>query len=253
MIESGREVEELIVAAFHQARDRGRPDWRHMTLGVLKNRMLQLSKQAFDEHRFGAASFRDLLADYPALVRVNGFTVEFLKEESTPEAPLEGARVRADLWRAVMDYSSGRRYAWDPELGRVREPTSESDLILPTIARTDFEEWRKQFAEEHADDEDVQTWLATGSGSEDLPRVRQGEWNGFLKRAVVARLEAWFAQVHVTPPGLLEEHTTRLDRRGDNVEGLRRIVMACVAVMTEEELREIRLPPSAVLRARSRL
>ncbi|MCC6555976.1 MAG: hypothetical protein IT372_23695 [Polyangiaceae bacterium] len=245
-------VEELIVAAFRQARDGGRPDWRNMTLAVLKNRMLQLSNREFAKHP-GAASFRDLLAKYPALVRVNGSNVEFLKEESTPEVPLERARVRADLWRAVMDYSSGRRYAWDPELGNVREPMSESDLILPTIARTDFEVWRRQFAAEHAGDEDVQTWLAKGLGSEELPRLRQREWNGFLKRVVVARLEAWFAHVNVTPPGLLEEHATRPDRRDDNAEGLRRIVIACVAVMTEAELREIRLSPSVVLRARTRL
>ena len=52
----------LIVRAFAEARTKGKADWRTMTLGVLKNRLLQLTGRRFKEADYGAMTMRDLVA-----------------------------------------------------------------------------------------------------------------------------------------------------------------------------------------------
>src|SRR6266511_4011661 len=65
------EGKRLILAAFAAARDKGVPDWRRMTSAVLKNRLLALTNGQFDERRWNATSFRQFLAQYLDLLRID--------------------------------------------------------------------------------------------------------------------------------------------------------------------------------------
>ena len=90
-----------------------------MTIPVLKNRLLLLTKNTFKEADFGAISFRDFLSKVPDIVRVDGASVPgfVILKSAAPERPerpsanaVRSEQIRADLWRAVLDYSSGHRY-----------------------------------------------------------------------------------------------------------------------------------------------
>lgn len=223
-----------------------------MRVAVLKNRMLQLSDGAFHERDFGADSFTAFLSRFPSLVRVDAGQAEFLGPDDDGAQLSPNTRIRPDLWRAVLDYSSGKAYTWDANQSTVRE-ASTNELVLPTITRSVFEAWRSDFASQHADDVGVQKWLETSMNSRELPREQQGAWNGFLKQNVLKQLEDWFSKNHVVAPPLLVE---RLDAPSPpltaDAKGLRALVIAIVSAMTESELEELRLPPAAIFRARSR-
>ena len=245
-------VNELVAAAFHMARAKGKPDWRRMTLAVLKNRILQIKRGQFREQDYGAPSFRDLLMGCPVL-RLDGAYAEFLGEEppeQVPAAPvrLERTRIRPDLWRAILDFSSGRRYAWDSRQQVAREATADDEQIFPTVTREEFAQWRNEFATRHSGDEAVARWRDESLGTKDLPRHLQGEWNGTIKAKATLRLSEWF-----TAHGMdLSSTVGPLPQSRDGqVEDLRGTVIACVSVMTGTELAELKLPPAAVLRAKN--
>src|SRR5947209_1662910 len=77
----------LIKAAFEAARGRGKLDWRRMTLGVLKNRLLQLTNRRFSETELGFTTLEDMLGNFGDLVRLDHTTrpttVEFLGEATS--------------------------------------------------------------------------------------------------------------------------------------------------------------------------
>ncbi len=50
------DVRALILAAFKQARAKGKPDWEVMTTAVLKNRILQLTGLSFNPNDYGAST-----------------------------------------------------------------------------------------------------------------------------------------------------------------------------------------------------
>src|SRR5271157_2021777 len=112
---------DLIERAFGLARQSGKPDWWAMTIPVLKNRLLLLTNKTFKEADFGATSFRDFLNKIPDTVRVDdnsppGFVILRSaapeRHERSSQSAFRGERIRPDLWRAVLDYSSGRKYVW---------------------------------------------------------------------------------------------------------------------------------------------
>ena len=64
------ELRELIVWAFTEARATGKVDWRTMKLGVLKNRLLQLTGRRFREADYGANTMHELVEGISALLAV---------------------------------------------------------------------------------------------------------------------------------------------------------------------------------------
>lgn len=245
-------IEYLVVTAFRTARDRGKPDWRRMTVAVLKNRLLQLSRGAFHERHHGASSFRELLSHYPHLIRVEGDTVELVDTETTAGTESEttaSQRIRADLWQAIMDFSSGKKYAWDTSQGRAREALPSDLLILPTLSADELGKWREEFVTAHGARPMLRQWSDKALGTNALPQDLRGPWNGFVRDKVVERLHHWFSSQKIQAPSLIQAVASAVNHE-PSVEQLRRLIAACVAVMTEAELSEVRLPPSAVLRAR---
>src|SRR5689334_13687223 len=61
-------AERLILQAFEAAKKKGNPNWRSMTLSVLKNRLLQISNRRFNELEY-AHNFVAFVALFPHLLR----------------------------------------------------------------------------------------------------------------------------------------------------------------------------------------
>ena len=62
------ELRALIVRAFAEAKAKGKADWRMMKLGVLKNRLLQLTGRGFRETDYEAKTMRELVEGVPDLL-----------------------------------------------------------------------------------------------------------------------------------------------------------------------------------------
>lgn len=265
----------LVLAAFAEARDSGREDWRRMTVAVLKNRILRLTGGSFTEATWGAETFREFVERYPDVVSIDASTqpptAELLGDlpdhlelpswsPSLPESVQRSdRRVRSDLWDAVLDYSGGRAYVWDADeaVAVPIEELSKDDPRprLPTVDRETLALWRRQFAEKHLEDvpadlaATISAWRDEGRTSHALPTPVRRAWNGELKARVVERLDKWFRENGIAPPSPVVRTTGPANAKGDT-EALRDMVIRCVKVMTRSELDELRLPPSVLLRAR---
>jgi AAA domain-containing protein len=203
------------------ARDRGKPDWHRMTPAVLKNRMLLLSQQRFNEREYGASTFLGLIASLTGILRLDNSTwpptVEYVEnqaiqgrrskplpeqESSAGSAPLfDGIWIREDLWRAIMD-PTGVRYVWDDEHRIAREALSGDAArpLLPLVSREDLASWRADFASSHrlqlatSDLELLLRWRDHGGPAESLPRPLQRKWKAEFSQRVRERLQGWFQQ-----------------------------------------------------------
>ena len=248
-----QEAVALIQRAFEMAREAGKPDWVTMTLPVLKNRLLSLTDGRFHESDYGARTVLDFAKTFPDVVSLDEFqSPPVVTLLSRPAAP--GFRVRADLWRAVMDYSSERRYVWDRERQMVCEATEDWDQRhrLPTITPHELREWREQFVSAHltgsqaVEPRRAKLWIETGP-TRFLPRHLQGDWNRTLASRVEDRLRVWFRTLDLTPPhNLVEQPEEAVEDPG--TAGLRAFVLRCVTSMTEEELKALDVPASALFR-----
>jgi hypothetical protein len=252
---------DLIERAFALARQSGKADWWAMTIPVLKNRLLLLTKNSFRETDFGAISFRDFLGKVPDIVRVDGTSLPgfvILKSAAPehwerPSRIVRGVQVRADLWRAVLDYSSGRRYVWDVSQGVARPARPDDEgLVLPTVSVADLDEWRAEFAALHKSPDteiakSVEVWCKDRLPTAALPAPIRPVWNKHLKRRVEQRLQYWFESNSIKPPAIIEER----DESGSpdhQVEALREFVVDCVKTMSRQELLELRISPITAMR-----
>jgi hypothetical protein len=269
----------LILKAYALARDSGKSDWRRMQAGVLKNRLLLLTGGAFDEGVWGVGSFTRFLDLFPHVVRVDRKfappLVDLLDEapDPVPEVALGTVphaqtgrheppwRLRRDLWSAVMDLHADGVYVWDSgEATLVESGTpSEPAEVLPTLTPDELASWQREFAEQQtAQDSKFATvlaqWTELETPTESLPRHLRNAWFAQLKRRVRDRLEEWFGANGISAPDdmiqLIEPRTgARSREEPHSADDLRALVIRCVESMTRAELEELRLPPSAVLRA----
>lgn len=253
----------LIWKAFDQARSSGRQDWNAMTVAVLKNRLLDLTQRQFRESDYGARSIFDLVLQLPELLELDESTTPpkvILLEAKAGDRPSRGVqRVRPDLWYAIVDYASGRRYVWSSEGRAVPVDSDEAngELVLPTLSRDEQTDLRANFVSRMAPvdlnvAEKLAAWRDEALSPRELPGALQRQWTEEFKEFVVARLKEWFAEHDIPVPADLFVPARRLVRPqgvDDRWEALRALVIRCVEHMTEEELSELRLPPQALLRA----
>jgi hypothetical protein len=216
-----------------------------MRIAVLKNRLLQMTSRMFDERNYGVCSFRELLAQHSYVVRIDGPDVVLIADKAMTGAR---RRVRPDLWRAVMDYSSAQRYAWDAEQQHARPAEDGDTWIIPTLSREDMDAWRQEFAGRYPDDLEVETWRTRALPTKALPLPLQLPWTEFVRDRTIARLSEWFAANELDVDPLAPERSPNLSNE-TSTEALKNMVLRCVAVMTAEELAALSLPPAAVLRA----
>lgn len=109
--------------------------------------------------------------------------------------------VPPDLWDAILDFSSGRKYVWDEKLQKARTAyPHETSGFLPTVTETEFAAWRRDFVEGHRrglnQDElrQLLRWQSDVLPSKDLPAALQSLWSAELVFRVITRIEEHFAK-----------------------------------------------------------
>ena len=88
-----------------------------MTVAVLKNRLLDLTDRTFKESDYGSGTFWEFVKGNKDILILDETTtppVAILKGVSPDDHASAQSRIRPDLWRAVLDFSSGDMYFWDP-------------------------------------------------------------------------------------------------------------------------------------------
>jgi hypothetical protein len=161
----------LLQKALDQAaKKKGHPA-KSMTIAVLNNRLLQLTDRHFKPEQYGAGTLRDLLETFAPKVKLvqkgqdtvvvfqggrvtsaatPNRTTGAAADSSQTRVTVEGHRIRSDLWKAVMDFSSGHQYVWDEAQGLAREATAnDSEPVIPTVTPELLDTWRTEFVETH--------------------------------------------------------------------------------------------------------
>jgi hypothetical protein len=272
-----QEGADLIRRAFEAARDSEVADWQSMTSAVLKNRILDLTDREFDESRWGAENFRGFVDQFGEILELDTSKrpprVIYLPETTGSEARSSDVRegpaitrvasgrlkrIRQDLWRAIVDYSSGQIYVWDGEMAVPKGDDADARPILPTLDQADVRRWREDFVGGTNLSEDANlgpylaAWAKSESGTPGLPGPLRQQWIENFKNQVAQRLLDWFSENSIVPPSDLVEDARPGRKAPTNVEALRSYVMDCVRAMNQAELEALRLPPSAALRAARR-
>lgn len=264
----------LVLEAFRRAKASGKPDWDRMRAAVLKNRLLDITDRSFDEHAWGASTFREFVDDLDELVEVDASStpvVLMLKPEARAEldqgdtrtAIGARGRIRPDLWHSILDFSRTDGWMWDTEASRA-VPIEDieairPELLMPTVEPQELLAWRTSFASAHADlfkdlgsDPRIERWRNGEGGAEQLPSPVRHVWFEFLKTQVLERLTIWFEAQGIEPPRDVVR-STPVKRGGDDDPGdLREFVIACVRQMTREELESLTLPARAAHRVHRR-
>lgn len=229
-----QEALELVVAAFLHAQRKLGSEATTMTIGVLKNRLLQITDRRFDPKDFGVADIRGFLAMLAPQVLITKKTAhgevtltgapdsahaaraapgKRRTNDVSPmpvapaEVPLDlltpDGRNRPDLWAAVMDYASGATYVWDERMGEARPRRGMEVLpVMPTVTSVELGEWRRTFVNEHkvglegGDLASALRWQEQGLATVYLPAKLRQPWNRELGLRVRQRLQGFFAQLN---------------------------------------------------------
>ena len=271
------------MAAFEQARASGRSDWAEMTVAVLKNRLLTITNRSFTESDYNAANLAEFVALYPEDLEViphryplavrlkNPSAVAALPPTTEQDVPPQVVRIREDLWRAVVRTPKyGRAYVWDRSAGVARQADpGDPNPVLPSLAGssgladlrdTFYDEESERLRNEPPAKARLDDWHRRGYEAAYLAPASRRRWTAFLSQAVLGRLRVFFSSNDIVPPDDLVsdsqgrsavEHRQLGTGSGD-LGGLRTLVHQCVAVMTEQELSDLRISPAVMLRASRR-
>lgn len=103
-----RHLRELLIAAFADAKNKGKRDWQTMHLSVLKNRLLQRTERQFSEAAYGGGRMQDIVRMFPDILVLRAGpppSAEFVSEVSTVvgvDEP-ESVQVALDHYRKSGD------------------------------------------------------------------------------------------------------------------------------------------------------
>lgn len=281
----------LLHEAFDRARRNGKAEWRTMTTAVLKNRLLQITGGSFSIESFGVDTVADFVALFPDLLRIdenpgrgpsfvtligvvsNGpSTGASLDEESSQSSakPVRRSQIRADLWRAAMDWDPSHEYVIDPVTGRARERTSADSgdvKVVQAVSKETYLGWRTSFIEqalEEANDphdkDSLNRWREEAGPSRNLPSHLQDRWMSTLRTNVATHIREWFESVGFAVPDNVTSEAVGSPRPNVSAgtemavatQKLREVVRSCVDAMSYEELQAMQFPASVVARALAR-
>ena len=247
--------QELIRLAFEAAKGSGRPNWYRMDVGVLKNRILNVTNRGFRESDYGCTAFMEFVRSHSDILELDetrwppSVTLKGVHEERELASEPVRKQVRQDLWRAVMDFSGDRRYVWDEGVAKPASDSTAGGPAMPTITVEQFTKWKRAFADSVDDaeiDDLFKDWVEKLRPTKLLaPRVRH-RWNDYLKEEVEKHLRAWFQEQNLPHPLDLVKTREGIVRSPD--DELRRRLIACVRSMTKEELERVQIPSTALLR-----
>lgn len=258
-----QELERLILDAFGRAAQDGKAEWYRMRGPVLKNRLLDLTDRTFDESDYGASRFSEFVALLSDMLKADYSVIPFLvelREQFRSRVAVEvmessKTQIRADLWRAIVDYSCDATWIWDQESGRaaaVRELGDERPGdVLPTADRDTFQTWRAEFAQEHRptlsdlEAQQVEEWAREGLGTGALPLRLRALWNAVIRKHVHERLLGFFRSREYDQPGDLIVVVKRQNPESE----LRSFIQRCISLMSEQELKELPIPAEIAMRA----
>jgi hypothetical protein len=251
----------LIERAFAQARRSGKPEWWVMAIPVLKNRILQITGQNFKESDFGVSTFREFLQNNTDVLEIdNSFLPGAVTLKSAQGASQshdvsspQRNRIREDLWRAILDYSSGNRYVWDANASEaIVAPENSEGPFLPTISAETMTTWKQEFLAglpDKPDDSRLTVWQTQSLPTAALPAALRLQWNRFVKNKVQSTLKEWFESHHIALPALV--HPAMPLEKPDETELFREFVIKCIAQMSKEELEKLSIPSSVAFRVNS--
>ena len=162
-----------------------------MTTAVLKNRLLDLTGGTFDEAAYGATTFMDFVLRNEDTLVVDRSTAPPLVELRNPAPSPQPSvhvtaayRIRPDLWKAALDYSSGTRYAWDVARRRaIPSAGRDGELIISTVTEDIQRRWRQQFIDDieqtltEEETDQIDLWLEQHLGVSHLPVRLVSNWN----------------------------------------------------------------------------
>lgn len=251
------DLEPLIRDAFEAARLKGHETWFTMPSAVLKNRLLQLTERKFAEEDYHYESFYELLAaaasqGWISISNDGGRNLVTLVGHSNQGDEPQVTRrtfVRSDLWSAVLDITATQAWRWD-DLAEVARPLGEgvSGRPLPRFTSEGLEQMRRDFAQSlprHVVGDSVQGWVDGPVSADVLPRAVREQWYVHLKSQVQDELQNWFTIQQLTPPA---DMVIERDPEGSGVSALRRFIIDRIEQMTDDELKLVQLPATALRR-----
>lgn len=229
-----------------------------MSVAVLKNRLLDLTERSFRETDYGASTFQEFVRLHDDILELDTTTtppvatLRGVSVESLPSLELRSLRIRSDLWMAVLDFSSGNTYVWDP-VQRLATSADVSGPEIPTITTDTFNQWKRAFAstvddvDDAVSDERLSEWTKHRRPASFLPPPLRQRWMGHLKAAVQEHLVAWFNEQDLEPPSDLLKPS---DTGGASTPSghLRKRLIDCLLTMTPQELERVQIPASVLLR-----
>jgi hypothetical protein len=262
------ELTSLVAGAFELARKSGKPDWQLMQVSVLKNRLLALTDNRFDETDYGYPNLHYMVRDFPRQLEVipghSHPVVRYLQDvvaptitsadeqESVPATQPIRSMVRTDLWLATLDYKSGDTYVWDRARNTAAKGVPSSTAVsFPTADVETLRQWRTDFlASITADVNDLNhlnSWETRGGATILLPAKYRGLWNAFLRDRVVERVSNFFVANHLDlPRDLIEARGKKV--KATTQSALRDRLHSIIDLLSEEELEQVTVPIASIVR-----
>lgn len=265
-----------VFALLVEALDSFPPDRRPHPAAGVGARMRRIDPN-FTQLASGFTSFREIVraaadAQYVRVVASEGrndIKIDLAPGVSSG-SPGEHTRVlehvNDELWRALLNWDTGKTFAYDRESRRpvaLSGPPSESDLLLPVISRNDQLGWMRQFAEAEAD-LDVREALEAGlrtsepvRGFSAVMRAQKGvdrRWKRYLRTRVLDRATAW-ARGEGIPLEDLEAAPRKNDPRTvatrtveSTAHDVRRQILAIIEQLPTSELLRLPIPVEYALK-----
>lgn len=113
--------------------------------------------------------------------------------------------IRPDLWTAITDYRSGRRYVWDDHRGVARSANGRDPCpTIPTVSREEMSTWRTEFLSNNSSGLDktkieaANRWKRDGLPVTSLPAELQPRWRREITKKVRQRLREFFNTLRAT-------------------------------------------------------
>ena len=95
--------QDLIRLPFEKAKEFGRPNWYPMDVGVLENRILNLTNRVFRESDYGVPTFLEFARNHRVVLELDetrwppAVTLKGVHQASGPASESARTRVRSDL------------------------------------------------------------------------------------------------------------------------------------------------------------